>query len=56
MNDNVENLLCRLEQKFGDTTVVMKQIREDSFDDCDKCTGAMFGDDECERCKGGMFG
>lgn len=47
--------LSLLEEKYGKVDEVLRTVEADCSS-CDKCTGAMFGDDRCERCKGGMFG
>ena len=62
-------MLPLLQEKFGDVETLLQKEKfsmadysgthhKYAFDatDCEKCTGAMFGDDECERCKGAMFG
>lgn len=48
-------VLNHLEGKYGKVNEVLGSVKA-SYSACDKCTGAMFGDDACERCKGGMFG
>lgn len=44
-----------LEGKYGKVNEVLGSVKA-NYSPCDKCTGAMFGDDGCQSCKGGMFG
>lgn len=47
--------LSVLEKKYGKADEVSAAMNSNSSA-CEKCTGAMFGDDNCDRCKGKMFG
>lgn len=54
---STENLLELLEKRYGSVSDVAEKLQtEVEASGCNKCTGAMYGDDECERCKGGMYG
>lgn len=53
--EQLEKVLNQLENKYGKANEIVNEVKAECTS-CDKCTGAMFGDDECERCKGGMFG
>ncbi|MBV3635739.1 hypothetical protein [Bacteroides cellulosilyticus] len=53
--EKLDDLLKQLEQKFGEAETVLEELQT-KCSSCNKCTGAMFGDDECNSCKGGMFG
>ena len=44
-----------LEGKYGKVNDVFGFVKA-NYSPCDRCTGAMFGDDRCDGCKGGMYG
>lgn len=47
--------LQMLEDKYGSVSDILETTKV-NYLPCDKCTGAMFGDDECDGCKGAMYG